>query len=172
MTRKRRRVEKIGRDTHLRAAHTIMQARKTESGPRIEEKGEPCFVTAAGAGIGRQPRLGQPNTCPRRQRAPSASLEQQVPQLLTSALEIDQITFPMVLVGIGSASALVALVARRKPELCDMCGGMGGWSCVICDSEGVLIEGRSRKKCEACVGRGKRLCRKCSGTGYLNNYFG
>jgi hypothetical protein len=93
--------------------------------------------------------------------------------LLVGAFRLD----PAATVALGCAGALAAgvlVLMTRAPQPCEICGGMGSWDCVICGSNGVVVDGRKRTKCVACVGRGKRLCRACDGSGYkkITNYVG
>lgn len=88
-------------------------------------------------------------------------------RLALPVLRLDQLTATVA--GITTAVAISAatlVVASRKIEPCEMCGGAGNWGCVICDGEGTQVTGRARNQCAACVGRGKRICRKCEGSGW------
>lgn len=88
-------------------------------------------------------------------------------RLTLPVLRLDQLTATVAGVTTAVAVGAAALVvASRKMEPCQMCGGAGNWGCVICDGEGTQVTGRTRIQCAACVGRGKRICRKCQGSGW------
>lgn len=86
--------------------------------------------------------------------------------VLPPVLRIDQITVKIAAAGVVAGLGGFFAMTQRKPEPCSLCGGAGNWGCVICDGEGFMVDGRSRKKCVACVGRGKRICRECEGSGW------
>lgn len=127
-------------------------------------------VVSSSGLVGRVSSVMKPTQTKRRRAAavavPPLLRIHQIRVALPPMLRIDQIT-----VKIAAASVVAGLggflaITQRKPEPCNICGGAGNWGCVICDGEGFMVDGRSRKKCVACVGRGKRICRECEGSGW------
>lgn len=77
-------------------------------------------------------------------------------------------------IGISVAGAAVIFSRGNNLKPCEICGGIGSWTCVICDGKGYMYNGRQKSKCKACVGRGKKLCRKCDASGWnkQSNFIG